>query len=109
MSDCPRPKAVVLLNNIVPYHDARWRIAAALFSRCVLVEMTNCDEFRALEVAQKSSGNYERVTLFPNTGQAEISTGQLRRKVQVILEQEKPTVVFVNGYSFCYNWIALEW
>ena len=109
MSDSSRPKAVVLLNNIVPYHDARWRAAAALFSHCVVVEMTNRDEFRALEVAQKSPGNYERVTLFPNAGQAEISTGKLTRKVQALLEQEKPTVVFVNGYSFFYNWIALEW
>jgi 1,2-diacylglycerol 3-alpha-glucosyltransferase len=104
-----RPKAVVLLNNIVPYHDARWRGAAALFSHCVVVEMTNRDEFRALEVAQKSQGNYERVTLFPNADQTEISAGNLTRKVRGVLELENPTVIFVNGYSFFYNWIALEW
>ena len=102
-------KAVVFLNNIVPYHHARWRSASVHLSHCVLVEITNCDEFKTLEVGLKAAGAYERVTLFPGRKLDEISKGQLAEAIRTILNREKPDVIFVNGYSFHYNWITLEW
>lgn len=102
-------KAVVFLNNIVPYHNARWRSASELLFHCTLVEVTNCDEFKALEVESKSDNAYERVTLFPNKKLEEISKKELSDTIGALLDREHPDVIFVNGYSFFYNWIALEW
>ena len=102
-------KAVVFLNNIVPYHHARWRSSADFLSHCVLAEITNCDEFKTLEVGLKSAGAYDRVTLFPGMKLDDISQGRLAEAVRCLLDREMPDVIFVSGYSFHYNWIALEW
>ena len=94
---------------MVPYHDVRWQSAASLFSQCLVVEMTNRDEFRALELQPDSGTSYGRITLFPNVNWEGIPKRQLAKRMRGLLSRERPDVIFVNGYSFFYNWVALKW
>jgi glycosyltransferase involved in cell wall biosynthesis len=98
------------LNNVVPYHHARWNAYARLSGAdCLLIETTNRDAFSVLEVDRNDTTAYRRMTLFPDTSAATLSRADLRRAVHRVLDTNKPKVVCLNGYSFSYNWAALNW
>ncbi len=100
----------VFLNNIVPYHLARWNSYAQLHAApCLLVAITSRDSFRVLEVNEKQTGECQRATLFAGKSFDQIARRDLRLAVERTLNEHRPAVVCLNGYSFFYNWVALGW
>jgi len=100
----------VFLNNLVPYHHARWNAYASLYaSNCLLIEITSRDAFSVLEMPAEQSGKCRRHALFPGVSFDEIDRSALRKAVYQVLDEHRPKVVCLNGYSFLYNWVALDW
>jgi glycosyltransferase involved in cell wall biosynthesis len=100
----------VFLNNLVPYHQARWNSYASLHAApCLLIEITSRDSFRVLEVEEKKTGDCQRTTLFPGRPFDQVSRREMRTAVECVLDEHRPSVVCLNGYSFLYNWAALGW
>ena len=102
-------KVAAFLNNIVPYHDARWREFSHLYPSCHLVEISNRDEFRSLEFTDGGESTYRRHTLFPGKIKADLGGAKVVRAVEQWLNKEHPDVVVLNGWSFPYNLRALAW
>ena len=80
-----------------------------MFQSCELIEITNRDEFRALEGSESGDSGYRRHTLFPGRERSKLETSEIKRFVELWLEQERPELLVLNGWSFSYNLVALQW
>jgi len=101
-------KLAAFLNNIVPYHAARWNAASRYFRSCDLVEITNRDEFHVLEFDEEES-EYHRHTLFPNADRAQLENRAIIRVIEDWLDRNEPDLIVLNGWSFACNLAALRW
>jgi 1,2-diacylglycerol 3-alpha-glucosyltransferase len=99
-----------ILTNLVPYHHARWQaFAQSSQASCVVLELTNKDEFAVLEVSPAADAAYERITLFPQRSLSDLSAAQISRAVVRALDQQRPDCVCVNGYASPHALGALSW
>lgn len=102
-------KAAIFLNNIVSYHEARWRAGAAFFASCDVVEISNRDEFKILECSAGEETAYRRQTLFPGREKDALTKAEIVTAVNLWLTRECPSIVFLNGWSFPFNIAAMRW
>ena len=102
-------KIAAFLNNVVPYHRARWKAAARMTHSCDLLEITNRDEFCVLEGTESGDPAYRLHTLFPGRERSELGTSEIKKSVELWLERERPDLLVLNGWSFSYNLVALRW
>jgi len=101
-------RVVGILNNIVPYHHARWEaFAQSAGVGCEVVEFTNRDAFCVLEFA--AGARYRRRTLFPSDTTEVISGKALNCAMAAALEEFRPEVVCISGYAFRVSLAALQW
>jgi glycosyltransferase involved in cell wall biosynthesis len=102
-----------ILTNLVPYHHARWQAFAqssqSSQSSCVVLELTNKDEFAVLEVPPAAGSTYERITLFPKRFLSDLSAADISTTVARALDQQRPDCVCVNGYASPHALGALSW
>jgi glycosyltransferase involved in cell wall biosynthesis len=99
-----------ILTSLVPYHHARWQaFAQGSKSSCVIVELTNKDEFFVLEFSQTEGSDYDRITLFPRNLASKLSASKIRRGIAVALDAQRPACVCLNGYSSPLALGALDW
>jgi glycosyltransferase involved in cell wall biosynthesis len=99
-----------VLVNTVPYHEARLRAAAMHMSlRVSVVQLAGRDAFWALEQSVQDNGNYDRRTLFPDQRWQDINGRAMVRGLRVFLDELKPNVVCINGWSYGGCIAALGW
>ncbi len=103
------PRVAAILVNLVPYHHARWE-AYARFSgnECHVVELTNRDGFKVLELPE-SSTIYHRYSLFPLEQDETMSPAVLRWRMALQLEKIRPEVVCVTGWGLSVSLVAIDW
>lgn len=90
-------KIIVIFNRLGPYHHAR---LTAVGKRCQLtaIEVSAMDSTYAWdEVA--GAGSFTRRTLFRDSGEAMYSSDELYRRIQAVINEVKPDLVAVNGWS----------
>ena len=99
-----------VLVNTVPYHEARLRAAATHMSlRVSVVQLAGRDAFWALQQSVQDNGNYDRRTLFPDKRWQDINGRAMVRGLRVFLDELKPNVVCITGWSFGGCIAALGW
>jgi len=99
-----------ILTNLVPYHHARWQAFAQMAqASCVIVELTNKDEFSVLEISQVEIPRYERITLFPQLVASHLSPSDICQRIYHTLDQQRPACVCLNGYASSLALGALYW
>jgi len=99
-----------ILTSLVPYHHARWQaFAQRANASCVVVELTNKDEFSVLEFSQDERSRYERITLFPQRAASHLSPADICRGIARTLDQQRPACVCLNGYASPLALAALHW
>ena len=104
-SDTGHPEHVLVIwQRFLPYHVARLgRLNEWLAStgwRLTAVEVAQQDRSYGFPVAEKGSGPFRRITVFPGRSYHELSAGQVHRSVLEVLEQERPDVVFAPATPF---------
>jgi len=100
----------VFLNNLIPYHRDRWNAYVRNYAvDCLLIGIAGQDEFRVLELADGETTAFRRATLFPHASFEQVSRGEMHRAVHRTLDECRPELVCLNGYSYPYNWSALDW
>jgi 1,2-diacylglycerol 3-alpha-glucosyltransferase len=98
-----------VLVNSVPYHEARFKAMAEIARlRLSMVQFTEIDTFRALQQAQAKQ-SFKRYTLFPETSWSRIRGRDAVRRLHACLNEIKPAVVCINGWSFGGAIAALIW
>jgi 1,2-diacylglycerol 3-alpha-glucosyltransferase len=103
------PLVCWIVVNSVPYHEAR--ATAAVMSarvRICMVQLTELDSFRVLE-QPRSSTSFSRLTLFPETPWDRIGGRDMVLRLRACLDEIKPTIVCINGWSLGGGIAALEW
>jgi glycosyltransferase involved in cell wall biosynthesis len=99
-----------VLVNTVPYHEARLRAAAMYMSlRVSVVELAGRDAFWASQQSVLENGNHDRRTLFPDKRWQDINGRAMVRGLRAVLDELKPNVVCINGWSFGGCIAALGW
>jgi len=100
----------VFLNNLIPYHRDRWNAYARIHKAdCLLIGIAGQDEFRVLELADGETTAFRRLTLFPRASFDQVSSREMHLAVRRVLDKHRPELVCLNGYSYPYNWSALDW
>lgn len=103
------PLVCWIVVNSVPYHDARVRaVTAAGGLRICMVQLTEIDTFRVLQQPRELDG-IRRYTLFPDTPFPKIRGREMVRRLWRCLDEIKPAVVCINGWSFGGAIAALGW
>lgn len=103
------PLVCWIVVNSVPYHEARARaVAAAGDLRICMVQLTEVDTFRVLQ-RPRESDVICRYTLFPDTPFSEIRGRKMARRIWERLDEIKPAIVCINGWSFGGSIAALGW
>ena len=100
-------KMAVLFHRVGPYHFARLE-AAAQQMRVAVVEYSNVDSFYAWDEVTGQAG-FERVTLFSGVPVEQQSAETITARVQVVLTELQPQVVFIPGWSGKAVFVALRW
>lgn len=96
--------------NLVPYHHARWQAYAQRSgASCLLVELTNKDEFSVLEFSRAEKAGYDRITLFPRNPASSLSAATISRAVARELNLLRPGCICLNGYASPMALAALDW
>jgi glycosyltransferase involved in cell wall biosynthesis len=106
-----RQKVLALLTNLVPYHHARWTaFASSELYECTVAEIQRRDAFKVLELSDHVSSSYLRRTLVSANHQ-DLTTkpAGVQDLVRRTLDELRPQIVCLNGYSLAFNWTALEW
>jgi len=88
-----------LIQNLVPYHHARFEAFAAVYDcRAYLIQVTDKDDFGVLQY-QPECMSYELVTLAPGEYRSAVSLERLRLQLDVCLSEIKPDCVCVSGWG----------
>jgi glycosyltransferase involved in cell wall biosynthesis len=99
-----------VLVNTVPYHEARLRaVATQMPLRVSVVQLAGRDAFRALQPAVQADENIDRRTLFPDKRYHDIDGRAMVRGLQTLLDELRPNVVCINGWSSGGCIAALGW
>ena len=107
---CAKQKVLALLTNLVPYHHARWTaFAGRELYDCTVAEIRHKDGFKVLELPGRMSSNYLRRTLLSGKHEHQTTRAGVRHLVRRTLDELRPQIVCLNGYSLAFNWVALEW
>ena len=109
-AESPIPRTTrlcVLFWRLGPYHHARLRAAGRLGSVTAL-ELTRLDtEYDWDEV--QGAESFERRTLFPAENTVRMTVPEVRRRMFAALDELRPDVVAVPGWSFPDALAALTW
>ena len=96
--------------NAVPYQEARLRAAAMQMPlRVGVVQLAGRDAFRALELAIQGDKSIDRRTLFPDKRFDDIDGRAMVRGLRALLDELRPNVVCINGWSEGGCIAALGW
>lgn len=88
-----------LIQNLVPYHHARFEAFAASFNgRAYLIQVTDKDDFGVLQFRPECM-SYELVTLVPGEPRSTISLERLRLQLDECMSELKPDCVCVSGWG----------
>ncbi len=102
-------KVVWLIQNLVPYHHARFEAFAAAFDgEAHLVQVTERDAFNVLEFAA-AERSYTLHTLFAGAERAAISRPALRSALAAQLANIDPDCVCVSGWGMEIGWLMQDW
>lgn len=100
-------KIVFFIQNLVPYHHARFeRFASEFEGEVHVIQMTNKDTFASLEVEVQQS-NYKLYSLFPNTEVESIKTKKLLSKLDVCLNEIHPNCICISGWGLRIGLVML--
>jgi len=105
-----QPLLCWIVENAVPYHKARLQ-AAALQSRLrvCIVELTNVDAHWSVQRPRERVESIQQRTLFYDRAWAEIDGRTMVQNLYTSLDELRPDVVCVNGWSFGGCIAALAW
>src|SRR5215472_10829939 len=99
-----------VLVNTLPYHEARLRAAAMHMPlRVRAVQLVGRDAIWAPQASMQANENYDRRTLFPDKRWQDINGRAMVRGLRAVLDELKPNVVCINGWSFGGCIAALGW
>jgi glycosyltransferase involved in cell wall biosynthesis len=99
-----------VLVNTVPYQEARLRAAAMQMPlRVGVVQLAGRDAFRALELVVQGDESIDRRTLFPDKRFHDIDGRAMVRGLRALLDELRPNVVCINGWSEGGCIAALGW
>ncbi len=102
-------KVVWLIQNLVPYHHARYEAFAQQAGvEAHLVQVTDKDGFSVLEFKPEQQ-DYRLHTLFPGRARASIASGELGRELDRVLGSIRPDVVCVSGWGMVIGQRLLAW
>lgn len=102
-------KIVWMIQNLVPYHHARFNAFSELEGvDGVLVQVTDKDPFSVLEFEAPSSA-YELKTLFPGRARETIKPNEIREKFAEVMATVKPDCVCVSGWGMEIGWSSHHW
>lgn len=100
---------VWLIQNLVPYHHARFEAFAEVFDgEAHLIQVTDQDEFGVLEFHAENS-DYNLHTLFPERSRSELSNKVVMRKLEECLACVEPDCVCVSGWGMAIGQILQFW
>jgi glycosyltransferase involved in cell wall biosynthesis len=98
-----------VLISATPYHDARFSaFAAQTFVPPVVLELTDHEPFSCLEVAP-TAASYVRRLLRPGLKRSDMSPATVRSLLFQALDEIRPAVVCVNGWSLPGSVETLAW
>lgn len=100
-------RLAVLFHRLGPYHIARLGVLGQKVKLRV-IEFTGVDPFYAWRPVAHG-GSFERTTLFPNSDVTKCPKGEVARAIAVALEDFRPDVVALNGWSDRRALAALAW
>lgn len=100
---------VWLIQNLVPYHHARFEaFASGFLGEAHLVQVTNHDDFGVLEF-QAESSTYTLHTLFPGQKRSALSNGDLMGKLDECLVAIKPDCLCISGWGMAIGQLMQLW
>jgi len=100
-------RTTVIFDNFGPYHQARLR-ASARVSAVTAVQVSAHSAEYAWENEARSEG-FGLVTLFPQGTSRDASAREVVRRLHAVLNENRPEVVVIPGWSSCAALAALEW
>jgi|UPI000687025A glycosyltransferase involved in cell wall biosynthesis len=103
-----QPLICWIVVSTVPYHEARIKAAAARGMRVCIIQITEVDNFSVLQRPIEST-SLQRYTLFPGTPWDEVDRDEMVRRLAKCLDEVRPGVVCINGWSFGGGISALKW
>src|SRR5882724_9440813 len=103
------PLVCWIVVNTVPYHEARIDAAAEADGlRVCIVQITEVDSFRVLQRPRESTST-QRHTLFPGVPWDRVDRREMVKRLHRCLDEVKPAVICINGWSFGGGVAALQW
>ena len=96
--------------NATPYHVARFRAAAKQVGwELCLVQLTEMDDFPILQAQQGAADGFGLRTLCPRTPASQIVGRRLKSHLIECLNELRPSIVCINGWSFGGGISTLSW
>jgi 1,2-diacylglycerol 3-alpha-glucosyltransferase len=102
-----RPQVAVFFYRLGPYHHARLKAAGSQL-HVTAVEFSNVDPMYAWDLVEGSDG-FDRVTLFSGMPVNELPTSRIFNRVSEALDQLRPQVVAIPGWSDPCSLAVLRW
>jgi 1,2-diacylglycerol 3-alpha-glucosyltransferase len=100
-------RLVVIFDHLGPYHVARLSALARMATVTAIELAGQSAEYEWAKIDQVV--NFQWRTLFPDAASRNVSVSELRSKLRAALEQIKPDVVSIPGWSDRSALIALNW
>ena len=95
------PRLCWVLVSAIPYHEARMRAAAEHMSlRLCMVQLAGFDAFEILQQPAQAGEKYDRRILFPDKRWHEINGRSMAQSLRALLNELRPNVVCINGWSY---------
>jgi 1,2-diacylglycerol 3-alpha-glucosyltransferase len=102
-------KIVWLIQNLVPYHHARFEAFAQLTDiNAYLIQVTNKDRFSVLEFKPKET-SYKLLTLFPGIERVSIEKRKLQNVLSKTLLKINPDCICVSGWGMDIGQLMHSW
>lgn len=102
-------KVVWLIQNLVPYHHARFETFAASFDgETHLIQVTDMDPFDVLEFKAPHT-SYVLHTLFPGQARSGLLSRSLRSELAACLGSIEPDCAFVSGWGMQIGQLMQLW
>ena len=102
-------KVVWLIQNLVPYHHARFEAFASEFpGEAHLIQVTNQDDFGVLEF-QAESSTYTLHTLFPGQKRSALLNKDLMGKLDECLLAINPDCICISGWGMAIGQLMQLW
>ncbi|RLA51972.1 MAG: hypothetical protein DRR42_08835 [Gammaproteobacteria bacterium] len=101
-------KVVISFRRIGPYHVARISAAAALYPGLVALESTATDSVYAWDTVEIGLP-FKKHTIFRDKDSLLATTKEVRTAVWSALDEIRPDIVFIHGWSEKAAFAQLEW